>query len=151
MDFLFCTKPCKVPNLSNRPTLVLSFFNFSNMFCNKKSPVVDLCPGQWQQIGINQCIKKVSHLSFEVKDFKEQPAVGVFGNIVIPSNRKHGLCLQKGRVHPDSGSRPLISKSDARDVVSRVLQTSPIHLIYGPSLDKCTSYIWVQLDDSDEM
>ena len=38
----------------------------------------------------------------------KQPAVGVLGNIVIPSSRNNGFCLQKGRVHPDSGSKPVI-------------------------------------------
>ena len=35
---------------------------------------------------------------------------------------------------------------DVRDIVLRESQTSLIQLIFGPSVDKCTSYIWVQLD-----
>ena len=33
----------------------------------------------------------------------------------------------------------------------RISQTSPIQLIRGPSVDKCATYIWVQLDDLVEM
>ena len=39
----------------------------------------------------------------------------------------------------------------SRDVVSRVPQTSPIQLIFGPSLDKLAIYIRVQLDERAEM
>ena len=37
-----------------------------------------------------------------------------------------------------------LSTSDVRDVVSRVSQTFPIQLIFGPIVDKCAIYIWVQ-------
>ena len=45
-----------------------------------------------------------------------------------------------------------LSTSDVRDVVLRVLQTSPIELIFGSSVDKFAIYPnRVQLDDRVEM
>ena len=38
-----------------------------------------------------------------------------------------------------------------RDVVSRLSQTSQIQPTFGPNVDKCAIYIWVQLDDRVEM
>ena len=68
--------------------------NISDMPFYQKSP---WHPG----VGVLQCHKQTdTHTA--------QPAIGVLGNILIPSSRKNGLCLKKGQVHADSGSRPVI-------------------------------------------
>ena len=79
----------------------------------------------------------------------------MLGNIVIPSSRKNGLLLipafRKNEFIRSPAVGQLLPTSDIRDVVSRLLQTSPIQLISGPSVDKYAIYIWVQLDDRVEI
>ena len=81
-----------------------------------------------------------------------QTAEGVLGNIVIPSSRDNGLlAFRKDEFTRSPAVGQLLSTSYVRDVVSRVSQTSPILLIFGPSVDKCAFYNGVYLDDRVQM
>ena len=75
----------------------------------------------------------------------------MLGNIVIPLSRNNGLlpipAFRKDKFTQSPAVGQLLSTSDVRDVVSRVSQTSSIQLIFGPSVNKCAIYIWVQIDD----
>ena len=84
-----------------------------------------------------------------------QPAEGVLGNVIIPLSGNNGLLLilafRKDEFTQSPAVGQGISTSYVRDVVSRILQTSPIQLIFCPSVHKCAIYIWEQLDDRVEM
>ena len=84
-----------------------------------------------------------------------QPAEDVLAKIVIPLSRNKGLlpipAFRKGEFTRSPAVGQCLLTSDVRDVVSRVLQTSLIQLIFGPSIDKWAIYILVQLDDRVEM
>ena len=77
-----------------------------------------------------------------------QPAKGVLGNIVISLSRNNEFLLipafRKDKFTWSPAEGQLLYLSDVRDVVSRVLQTSPIQLIFGPRVDKYAINMWVQ-------
>ena len=73
-----------------------------------------------------------------------QPSLGVIGNIGFLSSRNKGVpSLHWGRVHPDSGSSPVVITRDIRDGFPRLSQTSAFRPRWKqpPVCDKILKYL----------